>query len=158
LDRQRPELFRKLREQQQAALEKAQQDLVAFRANHENEDIFELLRAHLARLGWHTETEGDRERAHQEWLQRALGVLPQVRELEQRPAATPEPWTELLRNRKAAWRSFEAAVLDKMSPDVRAVETGELEKRLQELAQTGRVTEAEYRALAKKSSRAPLLA
>jgi hypothetical protein len=48
--------------------------------------------------------------------------------------------------------------LEKMSADMRAVETGELEKRLRELALTGRVSEQEYRALLERSSRAAVVA
>jgi len=45
-----------------------------------------------------------------------------------------------------------------MSADVRAVETGELDRRLRELALTGRITEQDYHALAARSSRVAVIA
>jgi hypothetical protein len=40
-----------------------------------------------------------------------------------------------------------------MSADVRAVETGELDRRVRDLALTGRATEQEFRVLTERSSR-----
>jgi hypothetical protein len=144
------------RERLRAALEQAQRNLAAFRENHTNDDMFEALRAHLSRLGWRTETEEDRERVHQEWVGRAVQVL---QELEQRSAAPPEAWAEPLRNRAPTFvRAFGVGQLESMSTDVRAVETGELDRRLRDLALTGRITEQEYRALTKRSARIATIA
>jgi hypothetical protein len=52
------------REHQQALLEQAQRALLAFQENHENEDVFEALRANLNRLGWRVETDCDRRLIH----------------------------------------------------------------------------------------------
>jgi hypothetical protein len=142
------------RERQRAALEQAQRVLATFREDHANDDVFEAVRDHLSRLGWRTETEQDRERGHQEWVGRALQVLQEVKELEQRPAAPLEAWVEPLRSRGPIFgRAFEPGELENMSADVRAVETGELDRRVRDLALTGRITEQEYRALTKRSSR-----
>jgi hypothetical protein len=155
-EKQRPAEIKAYRERQQASLDLIERKLAAFRENHANDDVFESLRGHLSRLGWRTETDQDRERIHQDWVGRALQVLQEVKELEQRPTAPPGDWTKPLRsNRPAYGRSFEPGALEKMSADVRAVETGELDRRVKELALTGRVTEGEYRALAKRSSRLP---
>jgi hypothetical protein len=137
-----------------ASLEQTQRKLAAFREDHANDDVFEAIRDHLSRLGWRTETEQDRERIHQDWVGRALQVLQEVKELEQRPTAPPGDWVEPLRSRRAAYgRAFEPEALERMSADVRAVETGELDQRVKNLALTGRITEQEYRALTKRSSR-----
>jgi hypothetical protein len=153
LDRQGPAEFEQQQKQQhQAELERAKQDLATFRDNHDNDAAFGLLRAHLSRLGWRTETGADRERVHQEWVARAVEVLKEVQDLERRPAAPPEAWTERLQGPQKAWHGIAVETLDKMSPDVRAVETGELERRLRGLALTGRVSEPEYLALVERSS------
>ncbi len=152
---QRPAEIKAYRDRQQASLEQAERRLAAFRENHANDDVFESLRAHLSRLGWRTETEQDRERIHQDWVGRALQVLQDVKELELRPAAAPGAWVEPLRSRRPGFgRAFEPEALERMSADVRAVETGELDRRVKDLALTGRVTEPEYRLLTERSSRA----
>jgi hypothetical protein len=104
LDRRRPAEIERYQKQQPAALERAQRDLAAFREHHANDDVLEAVLDHLSRLGWRTETEQDRERIHQEWVERAVQVLQEVHELEQRPAV-PAP-TEPLRGRGAInrWR------------------------------------------------------
>jgi hypothetical protein len=151
LERRRAAENETRREQQHLALEKAQHDLASFREDHTNEDVLDALRAHLSRLGWRTETEQDRKRAHQEWVERAVQVLHDVMELEQRPAAQPETWTEPLRHRGAiVVRGVEPGELERMPADVRAVETGVLEQRLANLALTGRVSEQEYRELIRR--------
>jgi hypothetical protein len=153
-EKQRPAEIQAYRERQQASREQAERKLAAFRENHANDDVYEALRAHLSRLGWRTETEQDRERIHQDWVGRALQVLQEVKEMEQRPAASPGAWVEPLRSRRLGFgRSFEPGALERMSADVRAVETGELDRRVRDLALTGRVTEQEYRMLTERSSR-----
>lgn len=152
LERQRPADLEQQQKQQQAELERAKQELASFRDNHDNDDVLGLLRAHLGRLGWRTETEADRQRVHQEWVARAVEVLKEVQDLERRPATPPQPWTERLQGPQKAWRGLPVETLDKMSPDMRAVETGELERRLRGLALTGRVSEPEYLALVERSS------
>ena len=83
----------------------------------------------------------------------------EVKELEQRPAAVPGAWVEPLRNRKPTFGpGFEPGQLESMSPDVRTVETGGLERGLANLALTGRVTELEYRPLIERSSRVAVVA
>jgi hypothetical protein len=159
LEKQRPEKIERYRVQQRAALERAQRNLAAFQEDHANDDVLEAVRAHLSRLGWRVETERDRERVHQEWVERGVQVLQKVKELELRPAAATGAWVEPLRHQRPSFgRAFEAGVLESMSADVWAVETGELERRLKELALTGRVTEQEYRALIEQSSRLPVIA
>jgi hypothetical protein len=136
------------RKQLQAVLEKAQRDLAVSRERRADDDVFDALYGHLSRLGWRTETEQDRERVRQEWLERAVQVLHEVKELEQRPATSPGAWVEPLRKRSgAAVRVIKPGTLENVPADVRAVETGELERRLTDLALTGRVTEQEHRAL-----------
>jgi hypothetical protein len=153
-EKQRPAEIQAYQERQRAALEHAERKLAAFRENHANDDVYEALRDHLSRLGWRTETEQDRERIHQDWVGRALQVLQEVKELEQRPAAPPAAWTEPLRSKRPAFgRSFEPGALERMSADVRAVETGELDRRVRDLALTGRATEQEFRLLTERSSR-----
>jgi hypothetical protein len=147
LERRRAAENETRREQQRAALEKAQRDLASFRDDHTNEDVFEALRAHLSRLGWRTETEQDRRRAHQEWVERTVQLLHEVKELGQRPEATPEAWAVPLRSRGPIFGGVDARELKSMSTDVRAVESGEVERRLIDLALTGRVSEQEYRVL-----------
>jgi hypothetical protein len=153
LEKRRPAEIEKYHEQQRAQLDLTQRNLTAFRENHTNDDAFEAVRAHLSRLGWRTETEQDRERIHREWVERALQVLQEVKELEQRPAVSPEAWAESLRKRTPGLRAFGPGALETMSADVRAVETGELDRRIGDLALTDRITQQEYRALAERSSR-----
>jgi hypothetical protein len=147
LERRRAAENETRREQQRAALEKAQRDLASFREDHTNEDVFEALRAHLSRLGRRTETEQDRRRAHREWVERTVQLLHEVKELGQRPEATPEAWAVPLRSRGPIFGGVDARELKSMSTDVRAVESGEVERRLIDLALTGRVSEQEYRVL-----------
>jgi hypothetical protein len=154
LETRRPAEIKKYRERWQASLDQAQHELAAFREDHANDDVFETVRAHLSRLGWRTETDQDLKRVHQDWVTQAVQVLQEVKELELRPAASPGAWAEPLRSRRPiGGRAFELGELESMSADVRAVETGELERRLTDLALTGRITEQEYRALTQRSSR-----
>jgi hypothetical protein len=156
LDRRRPAEIERYQEQQRSALERAQRNLATFREHHANDDMLEAVRDHLSRLGWRTETKQDRERIHQEWVERAAQVLQEVHELEQRPAVPAPAWAKPLRGRGATFGpAFEPGKLESMSADVGAVETGELDRRLKQLALTGRVTEREYRALIERSSRLP---
>jgi hypothetical protein len=134
------------REHQQALLEQAQRALLAFQENHENEDVFEALRANLNRLGWRVETDCDRRLIHQQWVERGVQVLQRVKELELRPEAAAGAWTETL-HCPPSFGPLEPVEWRKLSPDVRAVERWEPALRLYQLALTGRVTEQEYRAL-----------
>jgi hypothetical protein len=77
----------------------------------------------------------------------AVQVLQKIKELELRPAVDAEAWAKPLRDQRIFGRAFEPDEIERMSPDVRAVETGEMRQRLRQLALTGRVTEQQYRAL-----------
>ena len=151
VERRRAAETEHFRDEQRAQLEKTQRALAAFQEDHTNEDVFNTLHAHLSRLGWRVETERDRERIHQRWVERAIGVLQKVKELELRPEEAVEAWVETL-HPSAIGRGFEPGQLEKMSPDVRVVESGGLEWRLYQLASTGRIIEQEYRALAEQLS------
>ena len=141
------------RERQRSELDKALWSLAVIRERHLNDDVFDALWAHLRRLGWRTETDEDRKRVRQEWVSRSLQVLQEVKEMEQRPAAPPGAWIEPLRNRRVKpLRLINREALERMPADVRVVSTGELYRRLWDLALTGRVTEQEYRALTERSS------
>jgi hypothetical protein len=155
LEKRRSADMDQYREQQRAALEEAQRELATFREDRANDDVLEALRAHLSRLGWRTETEQDRAQARQQWVARALRVLREVKELEQRSASPPGPWVKFLRRRdRVVLHRREPGALESMSADKRAVETGELEARLRTLALTGRITEQEYRTLSERLSHA----
>ena len=151
-ERRRAAETERYRDGQQAQLEKAQRALAAFQEDHTNEDVFNALRDHLSRLGWRVETESDRERIHQRWVERGVRVLQTVKELELRPGRAVEAWVETLRRPSAIGRAFEPGQLERMSPDVRVVENGGLEWRLYQLASTGRIIEQEYRSLAEQLS------
>jgi hypothetical protein len=114
--------------------------------------VLEAVRAHLARLGWRSETEADRERIRQERMARALEVLKDVKELEQRHEGATPSWAEPLRNPPTSGGVVLISGLDKMPEDVRAVRSGELDARLRKLAVSGRISEEEYRALNERIS------
>ncbi len=147
---QRPAAIEQNRAQQRALLANAQRALTSFRENRVNEDVLEAVRAHLARLGWRSETEADRERIRQERMARALEVLKDVKELEQRPEGATPAWAEPLRNPPPSRGFILISGLDKMPEEVRAVQTGELGERLRKLAVSGRISEQEYRALSER--------
>jgi hypothetical protein len=120
-----------------------------------NTDVFEALHGHLTRLGWRPEAEQDRALAHQRWLTRAIVVLQDIKELEKRPQGSPEDWAEAMRRRQGSSgiRLIQKGALDRWSPDEREAHTGGVERRLQNLATTGRVTKDEYDQLAKRLQR-----
>ncbi len=151
-ERRRAAETERYRDEQRAQLEKVQRALAAFQEDHTNEDVFNALRDHLSRLGWRVETERDRERIHQRWVERTMGVLQKVKELELRPEGAVEAWVGTLRRPSVVGGTFEPGQLERMSPDVRVVENGGLEWRLYQLASTGRIIEQEYRSLAEQLS------
>ena len=97
------------------------------------------------------------ERLRPPLIQIGLAVLQDIKELEQRPAAEPDPWVDAVRQqyRKciglAMQFSQQVAGRERTSsPDELAVRNGLVERRLVRLALTGRVSKAEFDSLAKR--------
>lgn len=122
-----------------------------------NRDVYDRLRAHLTRLGWRVETDDDRERAKAAARQRGVEVLQVVKQLEARPASEPPPWARAIldrRERQGGSGSLWIAVpaLADLNDDEREVEFGRVPHRLDDLAVSGRIGEAEYTALSRRLS------
>ncbi|MET7245842.1 hypothetical protein ABZT49_21040 [Methylobacterium sp. EM32] len=125
-------------------------DRVATIDRQPNRDVFDRLRAHLARLGWHTETNEDRNRARAAARQRGVEVLQVVKQREARPAGECPSWAKPILERRERQRdrgSFgltRATALAGLDEDEREVERGWVPCRLDDLAVTGRIGEEEY--------------
>lgn len=109
-------------------------------------------REHLVRLGWRMETEADRIRKRA----RGAALLRDVERLEQRPLAEAEAWSAPIAKRQGQPRgsvTFPPEEWGSMSADERQIRSGRLLHRLDDLALSGRVNEAEYDALSERFRR-----
>jgi hypothetical protein len=91
-----------------------------------------------------------------------LAVLQDIKQLEQRPEGTPEEWADALRQRHACpaglcrlpprslSETIEGRGGQRLSEDEKEVRYGGLQRRLIELAITGRITKEEYDGLVKR--------
>jgi hypothetical protein len=117
----------------------------------ENADVFRALRDHLARLGWRSESAEDHRRLHARLISKAIAVLQNIKELEKRPADTPGAWAESFRQRQGPLagpvRLIEKGSMDHLSEDEREASTGGVQRRLRDLAISGRITREEYDSL-----------
>jgi len=118
--------------QQIGALEESLEDAkrrLAELQNSENADVYAALHKHLTRLGWRSETEEDRQRAHQRRISQLPIVLQELKELEKRPQGTTGEWTKALDR------------YPPIAPDAQALEGAKL---LRALAFSGRISKEEY--------------
>ncbi|MCF4123962.1 hypothetical protein [Methylobacterium sp. SyP6R] len=127
-----------------------------------NRDVYEVLRGHLARLGWRTENDEDRDRARAAAREDGLEVLQAVKQREGRPAGECPSWAQPIldrRERQTAGNGFRlvaTAVLAGLGEDEREVELGRVQRRLDDLAITGRLDEEEYADLSGRLSSSAL--
>ncbi len=112
-------------------------------------DLFNRMEAHLTRLGWRVPTDAElRERLlvqRRESLNRRVQLLRQVRECEARPAGEQPEWANPVRC--VRFRGADLDGIDGVTDEQREAARGELAERICQLAESGRVTEAEMVAL-----------
>lgn len=118
------------------------------RSHQENDKVYDLLHAHLTRLGWRTLNAGDQKLLSAEHARRAVRVLQEVKQLERRmPAPLPE-WAQEINKMgapKGAGQYVLIAQVEGMTEDEKFVaHPGALPKRIDELAISGRITKDEY--------------
>jgi hypothetical protein len=129
--------------ERQKMLASTQRALAALDANAA---VFESLRTHLARLGWRTENEIDRKRARRTEINRQLKILDELKTLGLRPDAPRAEWAEQIRQSRFGGRliALSSDGQSQMSDEEREVLTGGLQRRLRELAISGRISRSEY--------------
>jgi hypothetical protein len=113
--------------------------------NNTNSDVFEALRAHLARLGWRTENAADRALQQRRKNEIRVEVLREVKRLEAGTSSAQPLWATRVskRQRISVWRRTDE--INGYDPEVRETyDPPGLERRLDELALSGRIAEAEY--------------
>jgi hypothetical protein len=147
----RAEFERNLPQLEEARLKTLETARQALAKMGENVEVFEKLRDHLTRLGWRVDNAEDQRRAQMRIIARKLVVLREIKELEKRPTGAPGEWTEPLRVQKGrvegAFAVVDSASLERMSQEEREAHLGGVERRLRELALTGRIAKDEYDAL-----------
>lgn len=119
----------------------------------DNTEVWSSLKYHLTRLGWRVWNDEDTQAANKELRLRALSVLARVKVLEQTDAGPTGSWTKTIPEepKGTAW-FVKSSEITKMSPDERVLATGQLPRRLRDLARTGRISENEFHSLAKMLS------
>jgi hypothetical protein len=115
----------------------------------ENDDVYLALRAHLARLGWHTETAAELEEAHRAALAVRVDIVHDVARLEARPEGAMPGWAKklepLVRHRQVTLMAIVKGEDDKRTDAERQAEFPEaIKMRIFKLAITGRASNEEY--------------
>jgi hypothetical protein len=151
LEARRAEFERNLPQLEESRLKSLESARQALAKMDDNVEVFEKLRNHLTRLGWRVENAEDQRRVQVRTIARKVAVLREIKELAKRPTAAPGEWTERLRVQQERVEGVIAIVdkngLERMSQDEREAHLGGAERRLRELALTGRIANDEYEAL-----------
>lgn len=122
------------------------------REYQENDRVYDVLHAHLTRIGWRTLNAADNKRLAAEQARRAIEVLQLVKKLEQRLAGHVPDWALPIKRRLDAPKGGRQYVLvaqvEGMTEDEKFVaHPGALPKRIDELAIGGRISRDEYESL-----------